>query len=218
MALAYPSTTSPSLPALSGTMIEVMAAPRLDSCFLTLRGFTPKFFSDIHFLVVNCKFKLEARFRVRMGLRRAFTLPDVRVDDGEKDVGVLYLRVHVSNIKEIHLRHCHLVDGSASNDKALVLAGSLRFTVCLFKGIHACHLRDRVPAKVQNNVLTPGKRTADREVRAAAHDHGVSASGILEVLEVFRDMPGKLVLYADAIVVRYGYNKTFFHIRQLRVL
>ena len=31
-------------------------------------------------------------------------------------------------------------------------------------------------------------------------------------------MPGQLVLYADAIVIRDGNNKTFFHTIQLQVL
>ena len=124
----------------------------------------------------------------------------------------------MSNIEKIHLRHSHLVDGSAADYKALVLPGSLRLTVGLLKGIHAGYLRNRVSAKVKHNVLAAGKRTADRKVRAAAHNHGISARGILEVLEVFRYVPGQLVLYAYAIVVRYGNDKTFFHIRQRRVL
>ena len=175
--------------------------------FLTLRSGSPQFLFDIHMLAfINDKFKTVARFRVRMGLGGAYAFPHLRVYLREKDIGILHLRVHVRDIQPVHQRQGCAVHGGAAHHEAFFRPGGFGLLEGLFKGIHAGGFRDVFAAQVQDDVLAPGKRMPGQgEVSGAAHDHGIAASGAFEILQILRNVPGEVVLYADAPVVGYGY-------------
>ena len=52
----------------------------------------------------------------------------------------------------------------------------------------------------QDNIAPAGKGFADGGIRLASHEHGVARGQLLEAFQVFGDMPGKPVVFADGAV------------------
>ena len=146
-----------------------------------------------------------------MGLGRADALPDFGVNDGEENVRILDLGVHMGDIEPVHLRQGGPVDRGAADDEAFVGTGLSRSGIGLLEAVDAGHLRNRVAAEVQDDVPAPGQRPADGKVGAPAHDHGIAPGHGLEVLQVFGYVPGKGVFHTDSPVVGDGDDDAFFH-------
>ena len=140
-----------------------------------------------------------------MGFRGAFPLPNFRVYDREEDIGIRENRVHVGDVQLVHFRHRGPVHGGSAHNEALVLSGQFGLFVSLLEGVDAGDLRDRVSPQVEDDVLAARQRAeGQRKIRGAAHNHRIAFGLGLEILEVFRDVPGKLVFDADAPVIGHG--------------
>ena len=162
--------------------------------------------------LIRYELELESRLGIGMGLGSTDALPDFRINHREEGVRILYFGVDVGDVQPVHFGHRGPVNGGSSHYEAFVFARLLCLAERFVETIGAGDLRNRIAAEVEYYVFTALKRPErKRKVCGAAHYHRISGGDCLEVLEVFRDVPGKVSLDTYSIVVCDCDDKTFFH-------
>ena len=137
--------------------------------------------------------------------------PYVHIYLREECIGAFDDRMYMGHDKAVSQWKGLGVNLASADDEAPLQVGFLRNLKGRFKGARNSHFLGRAETAGHNYIDSLRKRAANGLKGLAAHDHRAAEGGALEELEIFGDVPQKLVIASDGIIVRDRYYYAFFH-------